>query len=37
MVTHNIPYIDLVMASNTQESQEHNNNNYELCVDINDM
>jgi hypothetical protein len=25
--------IDLVMASNTQESQEHNNNNYELCVD----
>jgi hypothetical protein len=25
--------IDLVMASNTQESQVHNNNNYELCVD----
>jgi hypothetical protein len=25
--------IDLVMAANTQESQEHNNNNYELCVD----
>jgi hypothetical protein len=24
--------IDLVMASNTQESQENNNNNYELCV-----
>ncbi len=27
--------IDLVMASNTQESQEHNKNNYELCVDSN--
>jgi hypothetical protein len=25
--------IDLVMASNTQVTQEHNNNNYELCVD----
>jgi hypothetical protein len=29
--------IDLVMASNTQESQEHNNNNYELCVDNNNI
>ncbi len=29
--------IDLMMASNTQESQEHNNNNYELCVDSNDI
>ncbi len=29
--------IDLVMASNTQESQEHNNNNYELCVDSNNV
>jgi hypothetical protein len=29
--------IDLVMASNTQESQKHNNNNYELCVDSNDI
>jgi hypothetical protein len=29
--------IDLVMAANTQESQEHNNNNYELCVDSNDF
>ncbi len=29
--------IDPVMASNTQESQEHNNNNYELCVDSNDI
>ncbi len=28
---------DLVMASNTQESQEHNNNNYELCVDSIDI
>ncbi len=29
--------IDLVMAANTQESQEHNNNNYELCVESNDI
>jgi hypothetical protein len=29
--------IDLVMAANTQELQEHNNNNYELCVDSNDI
>ncbi len=29
--------IDLVMASNTQESQEHNNNNSELCVDSIDI
>jgi hypothetical protein len=24
------------MASNTQVTQDHNNNNYELCVDSND-
>jgi hypothetical protein len=29
--------IDLVMASNTQVTQEHNNNNYELCVDSNNI
>ncbi len=29
--------IDLVMAANTQKSQEHNNNNYELCVDSNNI
>ncbi len=29
--------IDLVMAANTQESQEHNNNNYELCVESNNI
>jgi hypothetical protein len=29
--------IDHLMAANTQESQEHNNNNYELCVDSNDI
>jgi hypothetical protein len=29
--------IDLVMAANTQESQEYNNNNYELCVDSNNI
>ncbi len=33
-VHHNI---DLVMAANTQESQKHNNNNYELCVDSNNI
>jgi hypothetical protein len=27
--------IDRVMASNTQVTQDHNNNNYELCVDSN--
>jgi hypothetical protein len=27
--------IDLVMAANTQESQKHNNNNYELSVESN--
>jgi hypothetical protein len=26
-----------VLAANTQESQEHNNNNYELCVDSKDI
>ncbi len=25
------------MAANTQESQKHSNNNYELCVDSNDI
>jgi hypothetical protein len=29
--------IDLVMASNTQFNQDHNNNNYELCVDSKDI
>ncbi len=29
--------IDLVMASNTQVTQDHNINNYELCVDSNDI
>ncbi len=29
--------IDLVMAFNTQVTQDHNNNNYELCVDSNDI
>jgi hypothetical protein len=28
---------DLVMAASTQESQEHNNNNYELCDDSNNI
>ncbi len=28
--------IDLVMASNTQVTWDHNINNYELCVDSND-
>ena len=29
--------IDLVMAFNTQVTQDHNNNNYELCVDSKDI
>jgi hypothetical protein len=29
--------IDLVMAANTKESQEINNNNYESCVDSKDI
>jgi hypothetical protein len=29
--------IDVEMAANTQKSQEHNNNNYELCVDSSDI
>jgi hypothetical protein len=29
--------IDLVIAASTQESQEHNNNNYEQCVDSMDI
>jgi hypothetical protein len=29
--------IDLVMAANKQESQQHNNNNYELCVNSNNV
>jgi hypothetical protein len=29
--------IDLVMASNTQVTQDHKNNDNELCVDSNDI
>ncbi len=29
--------INLVMAAYTQESQQRNNNNYEFCVDSNDI
>ncbi len=29
--------IDLVTASNTQVTQDHNNNNDELCVDSNNI
>ncbi len=36
-VGNDINNIDLVMASNTQVTQEHINNNYELCVDNNDI
>jgi hypothetical protein len=36
-VGNEINNIDLVMASNTQVNQEHNYNNYELCVDSNDI
>ncbi len=36
-ISNEINNIDLVMASNTQVTQDHNNNNYELCVDSNDI
>ena len=36
-VCYEINNIDLVMASDTQVTQDHNNNNYELCVDSNDI
>jgi hypothetical protein len=36
-VGNEINNIDLVMAFNTQVTQDHNNNNYELCVDSNDI
>jgi hypothetical protein len=36
-VCNEINNIDLVMASDTQVTQDHNNNNYELCVDSNDI
>jgi hypothetical protein len=36
-VGNEINNIDLAMASNTQVTQEHNNNNYELCVDSNNI
>jgi hypothetical protein len=36
-VGNEINSIDLVMALNTQVTQDHNNNNYELCVDSNDI
>jgi hypothetical protein len=36
-VSNGINNIDLVMASNTQVTQENNNNNYELCVASNDI
>jgi hypothetical protein len=35
-VGNEINNIDLMMAFNTQVTQEHNNNNYELCVYSND-
>jgi hypothetical protein len=36
-VGNEINNIDLVMAFNTQVTQDHNNNNYELCVDSKDI
>ncbi len=36
-VGNEINNIDLVMAFKTQVTQDHNNNNYELCVDSNDI
>jgi hypothetical protein len=36
-VGNEINNIDLVMAYNAQVTQDHNNNNYELCVDSNNI
>ncbi len=36
-VGNEINNIDLVMAFNTQVAKDHNNNNYELRVDSNDI
>ncbi len=36
-VGNEINNIDVVMASNTQVTQDHNNNKYELCVDSNNI
>jgi hypothetical protein len=36
-ISNEINNIDLVMASNTQVAQDHNINNYELCVDSNNI
>jgi hypothetical protein len=36
-VGNEINNIDLVMASNTQGTQDHNNNNYEFCIDSNNI
>ncbi len=36
-VGNKINNIDLVMAFNTQVTQDHSNNNYELCVDSNNI
>ncbi len=36
-VGNEINNIDLVMVFNTQVTQDHNNNNYEICVDSKDL
>ncbi len=36
-VGHEMTNVNLVMDSDTQVTQEHNNNNYELCIDSNDI
>ncbi len=36
-IVNEINNIDLVIASNTHVTQEHNNNNYELCAHSNDI
>jgi hypothetical protein len=37
IVGNEINNIDLVMAFDTKVTQDHNNNNYELCVESNDI
>jgi hypothetical protein len=36
-ISHEMNNVNEVMASNTQVTQEHNNNNYEFCIDSNDI
>jgi hypothetical protein len=36
-IGHEMNNVNLVIASNMQTTQEHNNNTYEFCIDSNDI